>query len=101
MNEDNMFELGVQAKRPNGTEWGNLGSYHLFTVPRIGEAITVNVEGYETVFEVVAVHHATQPASCAGELYVVQTGGLLDVLERLFDETPPAAGNPGEVDPVA
>lgn len=63
-------EFLVMEKKGKGN-WKGYGSIKYRVAPRVGEHINlIDDEGKAQVYEVVAIIHPHEPASCAGDLIV-------------------------------
>lgn len=82
-------EAMVFAKEPGQTFWKGVGHHTFRVLPRIGEHIAMdNDEGHGYLYRVVMIHHPIDLAQNIGDIYMVQDGPIIDVMERAFTENP-------------
>jgi hypothetical protein len=75
---NDLIEFVVIEYTPDGGQ--SLPFGHFRVAPRIGEIITHDENGVGIAFEVVAVHHPSEPTATAGDLFVKRLGNLVDHL---------------------
>ncbi len=82
------------VKNPGADSWEGLGTHEFGVLPRVGEHISLDVNGWGYLYEVVAVHH---PGEREGnristedygvDIYAVRLGTNGEVVQRLFEES--------------
>lgn len=82
------------VKNPGAESWEGLGTHEFGVLPRVGECIGLDVNGWGYLYEVVAIHHPGERAAnwtdaegYGVDIYAVRLGLVEDMVRRLFEES--------------
>ena len=75
------------VKNPESTSWEPMGTHEFTVLPRVGEHISLDINGDGYLYGVVGVHHPGEPADSGVDIYAVRLGMVSDEVLRLFRES--------------
>ena len=74
-------------KNPDSTRWEPMGTHEFTVLPRVGEHISLDINGDGYLYGVVGVHHPGEPADGGVDIYAVLLAMVSDEVLRLFRES--------------
>ncbi|MDQ3832798.1 MAG: hypothetical protein M3315_04015 [Actinomycetota bacterium] len=75
------------VKNPDSTRWEPMGTHEFTVLPRVGEHISLDINGDGYLYGVVGVHHPGEPADGGVDIYAVLLAMVSDEVLRLFRES--------------
>ena len=75
------------VKNPDSTRWEPMGTHEFTVLPRVGEHISLDINGDGYLYGVVGVHHPGEPADGGVDIYAVPLAMVSDEVLRLFRES--------------
>jgi hypothetical protein len=87
MSEEKIFKAMLVVKNPGGIHWEGLGARSFRSLPQLGELLDVSIGKDCYLYKIVAIRHPEEPDQYPVDIYAVQLGPHLDVMEKLFNDS--------------